>query len=43
MSAVVVEIDGEAHALTVARDATSIRENERALREAQERLRRSSG
>ncbi len=39
MSAVVVEIDGEAHALNVARDATSIRENERALREAQERLR----
>ncbi len=39
ISAVVVEIDGEAHALNVARDATSIRENERALREAQERLR----
>jgi two-component system sensor histidine kinase/response regulator len=38
MSAVVVEIDGELHALNVARDATSIRENERALREAQERL-----
>ena len=39
MSAVVVEIDGELHALNVARDATSIKENERALREAQERLR----
>jgi PAS domain S-box-containing protein len=39
MSAVVVEIDGEAHALNVARDATRIRENERALREAQQRLR----
>ena len=39
MSAVVVEIDGEAHALNVARDATSIRENERALHEVQERLR----
>ncbi len=38
MSAVVVEIDGEVHALNVARDATSIKENERALREAQERL-----
>jgi two-component system, sensor histidine kinase and response regulator len=43
MSAVVVEIDGEAHALNVARDATSIRENERALREAQERLRAQVG
>jgi PAS domain S-box-containing protein len=39
MSAVVVDVDGEVHALNVARDATSIRENERALREAQERLR----
>jgi PAS domain S-box-containing protein len=39
MSAAVVEIDGEAHALNVVRDATSIRENERALREAQQRLR----
>ena len=39
LSSVVVEIDGELHALNVARDATSIKENERALREAQERLR----
>ena len=39
ISAVVVEIDGELHALNVARDATSMKENERALREAQERLR----
>jgi PAS domain S-box-containing protein len=39
MSAVVVEIEGELHALNVARDATSIKENERALREAQDRLR----
>ena len=38
MSAVTVEIDGELYALNVARDATSIKENERALREAQEGL-----
>jgi len=38
ISAVVVEIHGELHALNVARDATSVKENERALREAQERL-----
>ncbi|HVA41163.1 MAG TPA: ATP-binding protein, partial [Candidatus Binataceae bacterium] len=39
MSSVSVEIDGEVYALNVARDATQIKENERALREAQERLR----
>ena len=39
LSSVAVEIDGEPYALNVARDATSVRENERALREAQERLR----
>ncbi len=39
LSSVVVEIDGELYALNVARDATSIKENECALREAQERLR----
>jgi PAS domain S-box-containing protein len=39
MSSVLVEIDGELHALNVARDATSVKENERALRETQERLR----
>jgi PAS domain S-box-containing protein len=39
VSSVALEIDGELHALNVARDATSIKENERALREAQERLR----
>ncbi|HVB78327.1 MAG TPA: response regulator [Candidatus Binataceae bacterium] len=39
MSSVTVEIDGEIYALNVARDATQIKENERALREAQERLR----
>jgi PAS domain S-box-containing protein len=38
MSAVTVELDGELYALNVARDATSIKENERALREAQARL-----
>ncbi|MGH7915322.1 MAG: response regulator [Candidatus Binataceae bacterium] len=38
LSSVVVEIAGELYALNVARDATSIKENERALREAQERL-----
>jgi len=38
MSSVVVEIDGEFCALNVARDATQIQENERALREARERL-----
>ena len=38
VSSVVVEIDGELHALNVARDATSVKENERALRDAQERL-----
>jgi two-component system sensor histidine kinase/response regulator len=39
MSSVVIEIDGELHALNVARDATSVKENERALREMQEQLR----
>jgi PAS domain S-box-containing protein len=39
MSSVVLEIDGELHALNVARDATSVKENERALHEMQERLR----
>jgi PAS domain S-box-containing protein len=38
MSAVTVELDGELYALSVARDATSIKENERALRDAQQRL-----
>jgi PAS domain S-box-containing protein len=38
MSSVAVEIDGELQALNVARNATQIKENERALREAQERL-----
>lgn len=38
MSAVVIEIENELYALNVARDATGIKENERALREAQERL-----
>ncbi len=38
MSSVVVEIEGELYALNVARDAASVKENERALREAQERL-----
>jgi two-component system sensor histidine kinase/response regulator len=38
LSSVVVEIDGELYALNVARDATQIKENERALREARERL-----
>lgn len=38
MSSVAIEIDGELHALNVARDATRIREHERALRQAQERL-----
>jgi PAS domain S-box-containing protein len=38
MSSVVVEVDGELQALNVAHDATQIKENERALREAQERL-----
>jgi two-component system sensor histidine kinase/response regulator len=39
LSSVVVEIDGDLYALNVAREATSVRENERALREAQELLR----
>src|SRR6202167_5015947 len=39
MSSVLIEIDGELHALNVARDATSVKENERALCEMQERLR----
>ena len=38
MSSVSVEVDGEVYALNVARDATQIREHERALREARERL-----
>ncbi len=38
MSSVSVEMDGEVYALNVARDATQIRENERALREARGRL-----
>jgi PAS domain S-box-containing protein len=38
MSSVAVEVDGEFCALNVARDATAIKENERALREAQEKL-----
>ena len=38
LSSVVVEIEGDLYALNVARDATSIRENQRALREAQELL-----
>jgi two-component system, sensor histidine kinase and response regulator len=39
MSSVIVEIEGELYALNVARDATHIRENERALYETQQRLR----
>ncbi len=38
LSSVVVEIEGDLYALNIARDATSIRENQRALREAQELL-----
>ncbi len=38
MSSVTVEIDGELLALNVACDVTQIKENERALRQAQERL-----
>ena len=38
MSSVVVEVDDELCALNVARDATAVKENERALREAQEKL-----
>jgi two-component system, sensor histidine kinase and response regulator len=38
MSSVAVEIEGEVFALNVARDAAQIKENERALREARERL-----
>ena len=38
MSSVSVEMDGELYALNVARDAAQVRENERALREARERL-----
>ena len=38
LSSVVVEIEGDLYALNVARDAISIRENQRALREAQDLL-----
>jgi len=38
LSSVVVEIEGDLYALNIARDATSIRENQRALREAQDLL-----
>ncbi len=38
ISAVVIEIDGEMFALNIARDATLIKENERALRRAHARL-----
>jgi len=38
MSSVVVEVDGEKAALNVARDATQIKENERALDEARQWL-----
>jgi len=38
LSSVMIEVDGELCALNVARDATSVKENERALRDARERL-----